>query len=100
MSLSQALGAAVSGLRVTQSSLSLVAGNVANAGTPGYVRKTGVQLAIVAGDVGVGVRFTAINRELDQYAQRQLRVESSGGNYADVKADFYSRLQDIYGQPG
>lgn len=100
MSLSQALGAAVSGLRVTQSSLSLVAGNVANAGTPGYVRKTGVQLATVAGDFGIGVRFAAISRELDQYAQRQLRVESSGGNYADVKADFYSRLQDIYGQPG
>jgi flagellar hook-associated protein 1 len=100
MSLSQALGAAVSGLRVTQSGLSLVAGNVANAGTPGYVRKTGVQLTTVAGDFGVGVRFAAINRELDQYTQRQLRIETAGGNYADVKADFYQRLQDIYGQPG
>lgn len=100
MSLSQALGAAVSGLRVTQSGLALVAGNVANADTPGYVRKTGVQLSTVAGDFGIGVRFTAINRELDQYAQRQLRIESAGGNYADVKADFYQRLQDIYGQPG
>jgi flagellar hook-associated protein 1 len=100
MSLSQALGAAVSGLRVTQSGLSLVAGNVANAGTPGYVRKNGVQLTTVAGDFGIGVRFAAINRELDQYTQRQLRVETAGGNYADVKADFYQRLQDIYGQPG
>ena len=100
MGLSQALGAAVSGLRVTQSNLSLVAGNVANAGTPGYVRKTGVQLATIAGDVNIGVRFAAVNRELDQYMQRQLRVETAGGSYADVKADFYSRLQDIYGQPG
>jgi flagellar hook-associated protein 1 len=100
MSLSQALGAAVSGLRVTQSGLSLVAGNVANAETPGYVRKTGVQLTTVAGDFGIGVRFAAINRELDQFAQRQLRVETAGGNYADVKAGFYQRLQDIYGQPG
>ena len=100
MSLSQALGAAVSGLRVTQSNLSLVAGNVANAETPGYVRKTGVQLATIAGDVNIGVRFAAVNRELDQYMQRQLRVETAGGSYADVKADFYSRLQDIYGQPG
>jgi flagellar hook-associated protein 1 FlgK len=100
MGLSQALGAAVSGLRVTQAGLSLVAGNVANSGTPGYVRKSATQLATVVGDFGVGVRATAVNRELDLYTQRQLRVESSGGNYADVKADFYSRLQDIYGQPG
>jgi flagellar hook-associated protein 1 len=100
MGLSQALGAAVSGLRVTQSNLSLVAGNVANASTPGYVRKTGVQLTTVAGDFGIGVRMAAVNRELDQYTQRQLRIETAGGNYADVKADFYSRLQDIYGQPG
>ena len=100
MSLSQALGAAVSGLRVTQSSLSLVAANVANAETPGYVRKTPVQLTTVTGDFGIGARLASINRELDQYTQRQLRVESAGGNYADVKADFYRRLQDIYGQPG
>ncbi len=100
MGLSQALGAAASGLRVTQSSLSLVAGNVANQGTPGYVRKTAVQVSTLVGDFGVGVRSTAVSRELDAYTQRQLRVESSGGNYADVKADFYQRLQDIYGQPG
>jgi flagellar hook-associated protein 1 FlgK len=100
MSLSQALGAAASGLRVTQSNLSLVAANVANAETPGYVRKTPVQLTTVAGDFGIGVRLASINRELDQYTQRQLRVESAGGNYAGVKADFYQRLQNIYGQPG
>src|SRR5690349_5107958 len=100
MGLSQALGAAVSGLRVTQSNLSLVAGNVANQGTPGYVRKSAVQSATLVGDFGIGVRATAVSRELDLYTQRQLRVESAGGNYASVKADFYSRLQDIYGQPG
>jgi flagellar hook-associated protein 1 FlgK len=100
MSLSQALGSAVAGLRVTQSNLSLVAGNVANAQTPGYVRKTAVQLATAVGDFGIGVRATAINRELDQFTQRQLRVESAGGTYADTKADFYGRLQDVFGQPG
>ena len=45
MSLSQALAAAISGLRVNQTSLTLVAANVANAGTPGYVRKTVDQVA-------------------------------------------------------
>ena len=32
--------------------------------------------------------------------QRQLRVETSGGAYADLRAQFYQRLQAIYGAPG
>ena len=40
MSLRQALNTSLSGLRATQAGLSLVAANVANAETPGYVRKT------------------------------------------------------------
>ena len=100
MSLNQALATAVSGLRVNQAGLSLVAANVANADTPGYVRKTPVQVAIAAGDLGIGVRVAAINRQLDQYIQRQLRVESSGASYAGLRAQFYDRLQNVYGVPG
>src|SRR4051794_4694861 len=100
MSLTQALATAVSGMRATQTGLSIVAANVANAETPGYVRKTASQIATAAGAVGVGVRVAGINRELDQYVQRQLRVERSGVGYADLRADFYSRLQSIYGVPG
>src|SRR5207302_842915 len=100
MSLSQALAAAISGLRASQTGLSIVAANVANAQTPGYVRKTPVQVTITAGDTGVAVRVASINRELDQFVQRQLRVESSGASYADLRAQFYDRLQGIYGTPG
>ena len=49
MSLTQALATAVSGLRANQAGLSLVAANVANADTPGYVRKTPVQITSAAG---------------------------------------------------
>jgi flagellar hook-associated protein 1 len=100
MSLTQALSTAVSGMRVTQAGLSIVAGNVANAETPGWVRKTGVQLPVAAGTLGMGVRLAAINRELDQFVQRQMRVESSGASYAGLRAEFFSRLQSIYGEPG
>jgi flagellar hook-associated protein 1 FlgK len=100
MSLAQALATAVSGLRANQAGLAIVAANVANAETPGYVRKTTVQVATSAGSLGVSVRITAINRELDQYVQRQLRTESSGGAYADLRAQFYQRLQQVYGDPG
>jgi flagellar hook-associated protein 1 FlgK len=100
MSLSQALATAVNGLRVTQTGMSIVSANVANAETPGYVRKTAVQVATSAGDFGTGVRVVAVNRELDQYVQRQMRVESSGASYADLRAQFYDRLQSAFGAPG
>jgi flagellar hook-associated protein 1 FlgK len=100
MSLAQALSTAVSGLRASQAGLAIVAANVANAETPGYVRKTTVQVATAAGDLGVSVRIAAVNRELDQYVQRQLRTETSGGAYADLRAQFYQRLQQVYGNPG
>lgn len=100
MSLSQALSTSVSGLRITQSSLALVASNIANAETPGYVRKTAAQVTTAAGGSGVSVRIASINRELDQYVQRQLRAEVSGGAYANMRADFYSRIQSIFGEPG
>ena len=51
------------------------------------------QIPTAAGAVGVGVRVAAINRELDQYIQRQMRVESSGASYAGLRAEFYDRLQ-------
>lgn len=100
MGLGSALTSAVSGLRVTQSGLSLVAANIANAETPGYVKKTATQVAAASGAITIGVRLSSINRELDQYLQRQLRTETSGGAYATSRADFFQRLQGVFGQPG
>jgi flagellar hook-associated protein 1 FlgK len=100
MSLTQALSAAISGLKVNQSGLALVAANVANADTPGYVRKIVNQVAVAGNDTGISVNISAIQRVLDSYVQRQLRVENSGAAYADKRAELYQQLQDIYGQPG
>jgi len=100
MSLTQALSAAIAGLKVNQSALTLVASNVANADTPGYVRKTVNQVATAGNYTGIGVRVTSIQRELDTYVQKQLRVENAGASYADTLSQMYSRLQDVYGTPG
>jgi flagellar hook-associated protein 1 FlgK len=100
MSLGQALGTAVSGLRVTQAGISLIASNVANSGTPGYVRKTMLPTSLTGGEFGSGVRAGDVNREIDAFVQRQLRLENAGGSYADLRAQFYQRLQQIYGAPG
>src|SRR3954462_9459620 len=100
MSLTQALSSAVSGLKANQAGLSIVAGNVANAETPGYVRKGTSLVTTVAGEFGSGVRVAGVNRELDTYVQRQLRIETSGMAYSDLRAQFYHSLQSLYGDPG
>ena len=78
----------MSGLRATQASLALVSSNVANAETPGYVKKTVNQVAGTTGEFGSSVLINGVNRQLDQYLQTQLRTENSGASYADVRASY------------
>jgi flagellar hook-associated protein 1 FlgK len=90
----------MSGLRANQIALGLVSSNVANAETPGYVKKTSNQIAVTSGEFGSSVRVAGVNRELDVYLQRQLRTEMSGAAYADVRAEVLDQLQSVYGTPG
>lgn len=99
MSLSQALATAMSGLRANQAALALVSSNVANAETPGYVKKTLNTIATTTADYGSSVRINGVNRELDQFVQTQLRTETSGAAYADIRSSFLANLQSVYGNP-
>jgi len=101
MGLSQALSAALAGVNVTQQSLSVIAGNVANADTPGYVNESVSQVAVAtAGQPGASVDVTGINRDLDSLLQKQVWTETSGDSYAGSTAKLYQQLQQIYGTPG
>ncbi len=99
MSLTDALTSALSGLNAAQTGLSLVAGNVSNANTAGYVRRTTTLIASSTGSVGSYVQVGSINRVLDQFVQSQLRTELSGAAYADLQSNIYNQLQSIYGDP-
>ncbi|PZA09294.1 flagellar hook-associated protein FlgK [Rhodopseudomonas palustris] len=99
MSLGDALSIAMAGLRVNQSAISLVSSNVANAETPGYVRKTLNQGVTVSGQAGTGVQVNGINRQLDDYILAQLRTETSGAAYASLRSSYLSQLQGLYGDP-
>jgi flagellar hook-associated protein 1 FlgK len=99
MSLSNAISAALSGLRATQTGTALIADNIANAGVPGYVRKTSIQTTMAEGSGG-GVRVVGVQRELDLFVQRQLRAELAGATYADRISGYYNRIELVYGQPG
>ena len=74
MSLTQALATSLSGLTATQTNLSVVAGNVANAQTPGYIALSAVQVATVGGNGGAGVNIASINRLLDQFVQQAIAL--------------------------
>jgi len=101
MGLSQALSSALAGVNTTQQSLSVIAGNVANANTPGYVEETTNQVELAsAGLSGASIDITGINRNLNTLLQSQLWTETSGGSYADTSAQMYQQLQQIYGTPG
>jgi flagellar hook-associated protein 1 FlgK len=100
MSLGDALSIAMAGLRANQASMSLVSSNVANAETPGYVRKSTDQVTTNTGSIGSGVNVNGVNRELDQYIQAQLRTETSGASYATLRSSFLKQLQGLYGNPG
>ena len=100
MGLDQTLATTLSGLRATQTGLSIVAGNVANAQTAGYIAKQATQTETSTGDGGNAVEVTSINRLLDTFVQSQLWTESAGAGYADTRANLYQQLQQVYGQPG
>ena len=101
MSINQALSAATAGVDATQQALSVIAGNVANANTAGYVDESVSQVAVAnAGLAGTSVDVTGVNRNLNTLLQSQLWTETSGGSFADKTASLYQQLQGIYGTPG
>ena len=101
MSVTQALYAALAGVDVTQKNIAVIAGNVANANTPGYVEESLVQNELAtSGGSGVSVETSGINRDLNTLLQGQLWTESSGGSYANTTSQLYQQLQQIYGSPG
>jgi flagellar hook-associated protein 1 FlgK len=101
MGLSQALSAALGGITVTQQGMSVIAGNVANANTTGYVEETTSPVETAgSSDGGTSVDVGTINRNLNTLLQSQLWTESSGGSYADTASQLYQQLQQVYGTPG
>lgn len=100
MGLSTSLGIALSGLRLTEANLDLVARNVANAGTPGYSKKTLQPVESLTGDAVSGVRIGNVTRDVNAFLVQQLRTEISQGASADLLGNVLSRLDQIYGSPG
>lgn len=99
MGLSTSLGTAISGLNSAQIGIGVVSQNVANAGTPGYVRRNVSSVDSISGGT-VGVSNPNVQRLLDRIVQHQLLQESSGAAYTSTRAQVFANLDQLYGAPG
>ena len=100
MSLTLALNNALSGLQVNQSALQVISNNIANVNTPGYSRKVLAQQTRTLANVGVGVEVAGINRQINQFLQRDLVANTTALGYANVTAEYLNRTQTLFGSVG
>ncbi len=100
MSLAVTLSNALSGLAVNQSALQVTSNNVANANTEGYARKTVALESRLLDGIGSGVSISGINRAVDEFLVREVRRESGTLAERDVRREFFSRLQTLFGSLG
>ena len=101
MGLSASLSTVLTALHSTQRGLDVVAGNIANADTLGYTRKSLSVMSITSGlQQSIGVRVAGVQREIDLFVQTQYRESLAAFAYSNVRADYSSRLDEMFGRPG
>ena len=95
MSINSILASATSGLTAAQTGLRTVSDNIANVGTPGYVRKVVDQSSFVGGGVGTAtVRLAA-----DRFLQAASLSASARAGAAGAQAGLFDQAQSLFGDP-
>ncbi len=99
MGLVSSLSNAVSGLRVSQDSITILSRNVANAGTPGYHRQS---LNIVDHNSANAsyARTAGVNRAFNSSLQTYYNRQVSDTAASNVAANYLNKLQTYLGKPG
>ena len=97
MSLTSSLSIATSGLTATQSQISTVSNNIANADAAGYTKKTAATQSRVVSGQGAGVDAAEVTSAVDKNLLRQRDAAASELAGADVTAAYLDRLQSALG---
>ncbi|WP_299441427.1 flagellar hook-associated protein FlgK [uncultured Rhodospira sp.] len=100
MSLTQALNTGLLGLQTSQKGLDLVSRNIANVNTVGYTKKVFHQESLVLNGTGAGVQVTEVTRRVDMGLIQQLNRENATLESLEVKAEYFERMQALFGKPG
>lgn len=97
MSISAALNSARAGLNVVGARADLVATNVANASTPGYVRRALTVSETILGGRTAGVQINGIDRSVDVRLTEERRRLGSDMAQADVLSETWGRFSQRIG---
>lgn len=97
MTISSAIHAAQSGLKTTALRADTVASNVANAATPGYVRRSVLLSETLAGGTTTGVRSIGIARSQNEAITNERRSLTSSLAQADLLASTWQTLSAAIG---
>jgi flagellar hook-associated protein 1 FlgK len=99
MSITSALGSALTGLSATSRQAEILSSNVANATTPGYARReAGLAAAVLAGS-GQGVTVTGITRNVDGQLLGERRLAAAGDGDRSLRAQFLKQVEQALGTP-
>ncbi|PCI55394.1 MAG: flagellar biosynthesis protein FlgK [Alphaproteobacteria bacterium] len=93
------LSAALSGLRVSQQQIDVIANNVANVGTEGYTRKILPQTSQIVNGRAIGVLSETVVRNVDLRLERDLWTQVSAVSFFDVKSTYLNRVDQFHGAP-
>lgn len=99
MGLSVTLSNALSGMKIGQSALDVLSGNVANSGTPGY-HKRSISVIDSLGVNSTYARQGALTRSFNQSLQQHYTRAVSDSSFSSVRASYLDRLQTLFGMPG
>jgi flagellar hook-associated protein 1 FlgK len=93
------LNSALSGLRIAQQQLDVIANNVSNVGTAGYSRKILPQVTLAAEGQAYGVKGMAVSRYVDMDLSRDLWTQTSATDLFTVQSKYLNRIQEFHGAP-
>ncbi len=99
MSISIAIGNALSGLQAAGRGISVVSNNISNTQTEGFGRRE-LELGAQSQTTGGGVRVTSVQRLMDEIVLGDRREADAEFARADTQAAFLRTVQTALGEPG
>lgn len=99
MSISSALNNANSGLAAAARRADIASSNLANALTPGYVRRELVVSERVIEGVGAGLKIAGVERANDPALTRERRLADGAAQYDRTVAAAHASFNDALGEP-
>ncbi len=99
MSLTGAMNSALSGLQTASTAAQIISGNVSNAQTEGYTRKS-VSLAAVTDESGGGVEITGITRATNAVLAATLNAATTSASLLSTQNNYMTQIQSILDSTG